>query len=65
MIAMSLPIGDAECGRLVAAVEEFCAMRRTFHSCELIGLVPANGVRARVWTRIGSSFRCGLKPTGL
>jgi glutamate-1-semialdehyde 2,1-aminomutase len=28
MIAMSLPIGDAECGRLVAAVDEFCALRR-------------------------------------
>jgi glutamate-1-semialdehyde 2,1-aminomutase len=27
MIAMSLPIGDAECGRLIAAVDEFCALR--------------------------------------
>jgi glutamate-1-semialdehyde 2,1-aminomutase len=30
MIAMSLPIGDAECDRLVGAVEEFCALRRPF-----------------------------------
>jgi glutamate-1-semialdehyde 2,1-aminomutase len=30
MIAMSLPIGDAECARLVGAVEEFCALRRPF-----------------------------------
>ena len=28
MIAMSLPVGDAECDRLVAAVDEFCALRR-------------------------------------
>jgi glutamate-1-semialdehyde 2,1-aminomutase len=27
MIAMSLPTGDAECDRLVAAVDEFCALR--------------------------------------
>ncbi len=27
MIAMSLPIGDAECDRLVAAIDEFCALR--------------------------------------
>jgi glutamate-1-semialdehyde 2,1-aminomutase len=30
MIAMSLPIGDAECDRLVGAVEEFCALRQPF-----------------------------------
>ena len=30
MIAMSLLIEDAECDRLVAAVEEFCALRRPF-----------------------------------
>jgi glutamate-1-semialdehyde 2,1-aminomutase len=30
MIAMSLPIGDAECAQLVAAVEEFCSLRRPF-----------------------------------
>jgi glutamate-1-semialdehyde 2,1-aminomutase len=30
MIALSLPIGDAECDLLVAAVEEFCALRRPF-----------------------------------
>jgi glutamate-1-semialdehyde 2,1-aminomutase len=30
MIAMSLPIGEAECDRLVAAVDEFCALRRPF-----------------------------------
>jgi hypothetical protein len=24
---MSLPTGDAECDRLVAAVDEFCALR--------------------------------------
>ncbi|HJU31641.1 MAG TPA: aminotransferase class III-fold pyridoxal phosphate-dependent enzyme [Hyphomicrobiaceae bacterium] len=30
MIAMSLPIGDAECDRLVAAVDEFCALRQPF-----------------------------------
>jgi glutamate-1-semialdehyde 2,1-aminomutase len=30
MIAMSLPIGRAECDRLVAAVDEFCASRRPF-----------------------------------
>jgi glutamate-1-semialdehyde 2,1-aminomutase len=28
MIAMSLPVGEAECDRLVAAVDEFCALRR-------------------------------------
>ncbi len=28
MIAMSLPIGEAECDRLAAAVEEFCTLRR-------------------------------------
>jgi glutamate-1-semialdehyde 2,1-aminomutase len=27
MIAMSLPIGDSECERLLAAVDEFCALR--------------------------------------
>ena len=27
MVAMSLPIGAAECDRLVAAVDEFCALR--------------------------------------
>lgn len=27
MVAMSLPIGSAECERLVAAVDEFCALR--------------------------------------
>ncbi len=27
MIAMSLPVGDVECDRLVAAVDEFCALR--------------------------------------
>ena len=30
MVAMSLPIGDAECDRLVAAVDEFCALRQPF-----------------------------------
>jgi glutamate-1-semialdehyde 2,1-aminomutase len=30
MIAMSLPIGDAECDRLVTAIDEFCALRRSF-----------------------------------
>ena len=30
MIAMSLLIEDAECDRLVAALEEFCALRRPF-----------------------------------
>ena len=30
MIAMSLPIGDAECDRLIAAVDEFCTLRRPF-----------------------------------
>jgi glutamate-1-semialdehyde 2,1-aminomutase len=30
MIAMSLPIGDAECDQLVAAVDEFCALRKAF-----------------------------------
>jgi glutamate-1-semialdehyde 2,1-aminomutase len=30
MIAMSLPIGDAECDQLVAAVDEFCSLRRPF-----------------------------------
>jgi glutamate-1-semialdehyde 2,1-aminomutase len=30
MIALSLPIGDAECDRLVAAVDEFCALRAVF-----------------------------------
>jgi glutamate-1-semialdehyde 2,1-aminomutase len=30
MVAMSLPIGEAECDRLVAAVDEFCASRRPF-----------------------------------
>jgi hypothetical protein len=25
---MSLPIGEAECDRLVAAVDEFCALSR-------------------------------------
>ena len=37
MIAMSLPIGDAECARLVAAVEEFCALRRPFMAMEDAG----------------------------
>ena len=37
MIAMSLPIGDAECDRLVAAVEEFCALRRPFMASRLTG----------------------------
>jgi len=31
---MSLPIGDAECAQLVAAVEEFCALRRPFMAAE-------------------------------
>jgi glutamate-1-semialdehyde 2,1-aminomutase len=30
MIAMSLPIGEAECDRLVAAVDEFCTLRQAF-----------------------------------
>jgi glutamate-1-semialdehyde 2,1-aminomutase len=30
MIAMSLPIGDAECDRLIVAVDEFCTLRRPF-----------------------------------
>ena len=30
MAALSLPVGEAECGRAVAAVEEFCAVRRPF-----------------------------------
>jgi glutamate-1-semialdehyde 2,1-aminomutase len=30
MIAMSLPIGEAECDRVVAAVDEFCALRQPF-----------------------------------
>jgi len=30
MIAMSLPIGAAECDRLAAAVDEFCALRAPF-----------------------------------
>jgi glutamate-1-semialdehyde 2,1-aminomutase len=30
MIAMSLAVGEAECDRLVAAVDEFCVMRRPF-----------------------------------
>ena len=34
MIAMSLPIGDAECDRLVAAVDEFCALRRPFMAAD-------------------------------
>jgi glutamate-1-semialdehyde 2,1-aminomutase len=29
MIALSLPVGEAECDRLVAAVEEFCTLRRS------------------------------------
>ena len=28
MVALSLPVGDAECARFVAAVEEFCAARK-------------------------------------
>lgn len=28
MVALSLPVGEAECARFVAAVEEFCAVRR-------------------------------------
>jgi glutamate-1-semialdehyde 2,1-aminomutase len=32
MIAMSLPIGAAECERLLAAVEEFCTLRAPFLS---------------------------------
>jgi glutamate-1-semialdehyde 2,1-aminomutase len=28
MVALSLPVGEAECARFVAAVEEFCASRR-------------------------------------
>ncbi|WP_198370374.1 hypothetical protein [Roseomonas rosulenta] len=28
MVALSLPIDDAECARFVAAVEEFCASRK-------------------------------------
>src|SRR5262249_37089263 len=30
MIAMSLPAGDAECDRLVEAVEEFCTLHKPF-----------------------------------
>ena len=30
MIAMSLPIGHAECDQLVAAVDEFCTLRKAF-----------------------------------
>ena len=30
MAALSLPVGEAECERAVAAVEEFCAVRRQF-----------------------------------
>jgi glutamate-1-semialdehyde 2,1-aminomutase len=30
MIAMSLPIGDTECDRLVAAVDEFCKLHQPF-----------------------------------
>ena len=32
MMALSLPIGDAECDRLVAAVEDFCQSRRSLLS---------------------------------
>jgi glutamate-1-semialdehyde 2,1-aminomutase len=37
MIAMSLPIGDGECAQLVAAVEEFCSLRRPFMAMEDAG----------------------------
>jgi glutamate-1-semialdehyde 2,1-aminomutase len=37
MIAMSLPIGDAECVRLVAAVDEFCALRGMFMRADRSG----------------------------
>ena len=28
MVALSLPVSDADCARLVAAVDEFCAARK-------------------------------------
>ena len=34
MIAMSLPIAEAECDRLAAAVEEFCTLRGPFTAAE-------------------------------
>ena len=37
MIAMSLPIGDSECDRLLAAVEEFCIVRRPLITADQLG----------------------------
>jgi glutamate-1-semialdehyde 2,1-aminomutase len=34
MIAMSLPIGDTQCDRLLAAVDEFCTLRRSFMAAD-------------------------------
>ena len=41
MIALSLLIGAAECDRLVAAVDEFCALRGSFMPTDRAGSVQA------------------------